>query len=268
MQRICKHFGYSKSGYYKHLDYIERVSEEDQQILHAVREIRSRQPRIGVRKIKVLLLSQGISVGRDRLFKLLSRHNLLSTLIRRRYSFSRNKQKVKTPNLLRDKLEIKPGEVVVTDITYVQTAEGMAYLSLHMDYGSRKILAASLSRSLHASFCVEGLIEAISQLPPGVLMIHHSDHGAQYYSKEYQSVIKQHGIEISMTGVGKCYDNAVMERLNNTVKNEFGLKHIQSSFAQAQAAVADMMTIYNLERPHQTLAYKTPEQVFAEVLGC
>ncbi len=263
---ICKSYGYSKSGYYKHLEYVARKLEEDAVILQAVRTIRLRLVKIGTRKIKVLLSNQGIEVGRDRLFKLLSQYNLLSNLIRKRYSYSRNRYRVFVPNLLINKSEIEPGEVIVTDKTYVRTAEGMAYLSLHMDYGSRMILAARLSRSLSAEFCVDGLKEAITKVPADKLRIHHSDHGAQYYSKDYRSVLQRHGIQVSMTGLGKCHDNAAMERLNNTAKNEFGLKYTQHSFQQAQLAVSDMVQIYNQERPHLSLGNKTPNRVYSEAL--
>jgi putative transposase len=262
MSLICRWFGLSKAGFYKHRKLEAARTAQADEVLEAVRVIRSRQPRVGARKLWKMLSNQGIRIGRDRLFRLLSDRNLLSGLFRKRRSFSKGPRTEPIPNLLASEPIDCPGQAIVTDITYLQTAEGMLYLSVYLDYASRSVLSWELSASLHRAFCLAGLRKAIAKLGRTEGVIHHSDHGSQYTSKEYRALLRRHGMRMSMTGLLRCYDNAVVERFHSTLKNEFGLGHIQKSARIAEQAVRDSILIYNHERLHESLGYRTPASVF------
>ncbi len=262
MKRVCACFGISKSGYYKHIKLEAVRRENEEHVLDHVRQIRFRQPRIGVRKLYEHLKRDGIKIGRDRLFRLLSENGMLSKLYSKRRSFSWSPKHEAIPNLLATCEELKPEEAIVTDITYVQTREGMLYLNVYMDYSSRKILNCEAGTTLHHSNSLSALKKALSKLASSDGVIHHSDHGSQYTSYAYRNFLANSGMRMSLTGAGKCYDNAVIERFHNTLKNEFGLGEVLPSKAYAKRAIREAVEIYNHERLHASLEYQTPAEVF------
>lgn len=243
---------------------MEKRREEEEQVLQAVRSIRARLPRIGVRKLHRMLREQDIIIGRDRLFQLLSQLGLLSTLFRKRRSFSKGPKAEPIPNLLNQEQITRPGQAIVTDITYLQTAEGTVYLNVFLDVHSRKALSVTLSTSLHSAHSLSALKEAVRNLESTAGVIHHSDHGSQYRAHEYTSYLKKKGMYQSMTGKFRCYDNAIVERFHNTLKNEFGLGAVIKSIRMAEKLVNDAVRIYNTERIHASLGFRTPDAVFRD----
>ncbi len=259
---MCALWGISKSGYYKHIKLETAHREYEKLVLDHVRRIRFRQPRIGVRKIQEHLKRDGIEIDRDRLYRLLSEHGMLSGLYSKRRSFSHGCRQTDVPNLLSCGEDFGPGDVIVTDITYITTREGMLYLNVYMDYSSRMILSCHAGTTLHRSASLSGLKEALSQFDHIEGVIHHSNHGSQYTSNEYRNYLEHQEMRMSLTGDGKCYNNAVMERFHNTLKNEFNLGHVQKSISHAQLAVREAVEVYNRECLHTSLDYQTPAEVF------
>jgi transposase InsO family protein len=205
----------------------------------------------------------GISAGRDQLFDLLQRFGLL---IGRRRSFRRTTNSYhrfhKYGNLIRDLPIVRPNQVFVSDITYLQTQEGFCYLALVADLYSRKIVGWDISRSLSIEGCQGALLQALSGVSATSELIHHSDRGIQYCSTGYVVILISKNIKISMTEDNHCYENAVAERLNGILKDEFCLGQIHASFKEAKRLTQQAIHSYNNERPHCSLSYKTPSQCY------
>jgi putative transposase len=236
-------------------------------VLSRVREWRRLMPRLGVRKLHNLLLrseDESLRIGRDYLIELLREHQLL-VMVKRRYCVtSLSDQSFRVyPNLLPQTTISRPNQVWVSDITYLSTCRGFCYLFLVTDYYSRRIVGYHLADNLSgAGACLAFKMAARNTcLPTG--LIHHSDHGLQYYSKDFRKLLTDHKAAISMTGKNHCYDNAVAERVNGILKHEFGLANILADISSARFMVRDAINIYNSRRPHLALNYKTPDEVYA-----
>ena len=155
-----------------------------------------------------------------------------------------------------------PNQKWVTDITYLATSNGWVYLACVLDLFSRKIVGWSISSSLETPLVTKALHNAIqSRRPDTTQLLHHSDRGCQYTSDEYRGTLKRLGITVSMSHVGYCYDNAVMERFFWSLKHEWTNHHEYADLEEARLSVFKYIeTFYNTERIHQTLEYLSPEQ--------
>ena len=262
---LCDTYGYSRQAYYKRRNASYRKILMESMILDEVRVIRRRQPKIGTRKLyfklKPVLLKMGYNFGRDQLFDLLRKENMLIRR-RRKYVKTTNSRHrfLKYGNLLKD-LEIsRSNQVYVSDITYIRTIKGFGYLSLITDASSRKIVGYNLSRDLGIKGCMRALRMSLRQVPKGIDLIHHSDRGIQYCSYDYTDLLKKHGVRISMTEQNHVYENALAERVNGILKEEFLLGETLASYEIAESMVKESIKIYNQERPHLSLNYETPEQ--------
>jgi len=227
--------------------------------------LRRFMPRLGTRKlyhlIKPALCEQGIKLGRDGLFDYLREADLL-VKPKRSYTkttFSKHWMR-KHPNLLQDVCADRPEKVFVSDITYVESDEGVHYLSLVTDACTRKIMGYEVSREMKAGDIVKALKMAIGARQTSHPLIHHSDRGLQYCSSEYQRVLSTNDIRPSMTDGYDCYQNALAERVNGILKQEF-LLHRCKSFNELKVLVEQSVTIYNRLRPHLSLGMKTPQEV-------
>jgi transposase InsO family protein len=232
-------------------------------IIKQVLALRRQMPKLGGRKlyneIKPVLEEMRFKFGRDRLFDLLRRENLL---VRRKKKYvkttnSRHRFR-KYRNLVKDLSINRPNQVYVADITYIRTLSGFCYLSLLTDACSRKIVGYHLSRSLSIEGCLKALKKALSALPKGVNVIHHSDRGIQYCCDEYTTLLNKHGVKISMTEDNHIYENAMAERVNGILKDEFMLGETLKSYEVACHMVKEAVNIYNTKRPHQSLGYEKP----------
>jgi transposase InsO family protein len=268
---VCKEFELKRDAYYKFKKrYIKRNSLEDK-IIHIVKKRRKILPREGVRKLMISLdfefKKQGIKIGRDMLFNILRKHNML---IRRKKYSTRTTQSYhrfyKYNNKIKDLVISKPNQVWVSDITYIRTVNGFCYLALITDLYSRKIVGYDLSDSLELKGCVRALKKAIYHAKGDIKnLIHHSDRGIQYCSNLYTQILKNKGIEISMTEDNHCYENAVAERVNGILKNEFYLDQTFMNTKNALNATKNVIKIYNSKRLHVSLNYKTPENVYKNI---
>ena len=222
-------------------------------------------PRVGTRKlyflIKPRLKEQGIKLGRDALFNYLRAERLL---VRPKRSFTKTTNSrhwmKKHPNLLKDYKPSSPESVLVSDITYVQSDEGVHYLSLVTDAFSRKIMGYELSNEMKATDVVKALDMAIKGRQYHRSCIHHSARGLQYCSGVYQDKLKISGIMPSMTDGYDCYQNALAERINGILKQEFLLDRCKN-LEELKRLVKESINIYNNMRPHLSLMMKTPNEV-------
>ena len=234
-----------------------------------MRHVRLRQPRLGTRKLHHLLAPEptqaGIALGRDRLFVLLRAARLLVPQQRAYHKTTHSHHRFRRhPNLLKEGpnqvVPTGPEPVWVTDITYLPTAGRCAYLSLVTDAYSRKIVGYHVHESLHAESVSRALKMALKTRQTKQQLVHHSDRGIQYCSSEYQRIHKRHGLTCSMTDGYDCYQNALAERVNGILKGQSLLSR-PADLQQAERLVAQSVHIYNHERPHQALKYKTPDAV-------
>lgn len=268
MKRSCAYFGISRSGYYAGCQKQERVVLEEEIVLDLVREIRHQMPRIGGKKLYHMIkdkLSEIGKIGRDKFFDILRRNGLL---VERKKSFTRTTNSFhrfyKYKNLLYEKILTRPNECYVSDITYLRTESGFVYLFLITDAFSRKIVGWDLSRSLSIEGGLKSLKKALRGRDKNVSLIHHSDRGIQYCSKDYVKILGKYKVEISMTQQNHCYENSKAERINGILKDEFLLDATFRDYAQTLRAVRQAIETYNSVRPHWALALKTPNEVHSK----
>jgi transposase InsO family protein len=236
-------------------------------VLALVNERRLDQPREGAKKMhkafKEELIERGIKFGRDALFDLLRD---LDMLVKRKRSFVKTTNSYhkfhKYNNLVKDLEITHPNQVWVSDITYIRLTRGHCYLALITDAFSRKIVGYDISDSLELAGCLRALKMALWQARPEPGLIHHSDRGLQYCSNQYVEQLQKHNIRISMTEENHCYENAMAERVNGILKDEFYLDQTFSNTDLAKKASHNAIRVYNTKRLHLSLGYKTPESVF------
>jgi transposase InsO family protein len=240
---------------------------EDQLVLELVQGIRQRHPRMGGRKLhhelQEPIAALGITRGRDALFELLGRHNLLVPTKRSRRRTTRSGL-WRCPNLLADLRLTHVNQVWVGDITYLTTEQGYLYLALLTDAFSRFIVGFDLSSSLAVEGCQRALAQAVASASGLRLagLIHHSDHGVQYSAWLYRERLQSLGMLSSMGEVGNCYENPLAERMNGILKCEYGLGDLFVNGKYAQRATQESIWLYNYERPHMSLNYRKPADVY------
>ncbi len=204
-----------------------------------------------------------LKVGRDTLFNVLRKHKMLT--LRKKYRMrttNSHHRFYKYGNIIKD-IEInRPNQVWASDITYIRTVKGFCYLALITDMYSRKIVGYDLSDSLELNGCVRALNKAIYQAKDINGLIHHSDRGIQYCSNVYTQILKRKKIDISMTEENHCYENAMAERVNGILKDEFYLDQTFANVAHAKRAAKNAINLYNEIRLHLSLDYKTPNMVY------
>ncbi len=204
-----------------------------------------------------------IQIGRDKFFSFLSTHNLLVPKLRNYHiTTNANHRFHKYKNLVKDKVPTRPEQLWVSDITYIKTDNGHNYLALVTDAYSKQIMGFKLANHMKASLCVDALKMAIQNKKyPNKKLIHHSDRGFQYCSNEYVRFAKANGITMSMTEQYDPYENAIAERINRTLKYEYGLKRTIKTTQIAQKMISEAVFIYNNLRKHNSLNLRKPAEV-------
>ena len=267
---LCMHAGMSRQNFYKGRKARQRKAVNEQLVKQLVEAERSVQPRLGGlklhRMLRKALEAEGVHLGRDRFFKVLKNQALLLDPLPKapRTTNSAHNLPVFT-NLIKDLEPTGPNQVWVSDITYIRTRETFVYLSLITDMYSRKVVGYHVGRTLEAQDTLKALTMALEQLPDGAHPIHHSDRGCQYCSHEYVKQLKDHGMPVSMTEEDHCAENAMAERMNGILKQEYFLNCNFRTVEQACQAVDEAVHLYNTRRPHRSLDLYTPEQVHGKV---
>ena len=218
----------------------------------------TRTPFYGVERMRAHLRREGWSVNPKRVRRLMREMGLSAIYPKPRLSPSNRAHPV-YPYLLRGVTMERPDHVWASDITYVRLRGGFAYLTAVMDWYSRYVLSWELSNTLEAAFCVEALERALAVSKPEIF---NTDQGGQYTSEAFAGRLKQAGVKISMDGRGRCYDNIFVERLWRTVKYEEVYLHHYENMEDAWAGLARYFRFYNGERPHQSLGWRTPAEMY------
>lgn len=265
LSRACRYIGISRQAIYQ----AEQRDTHRQQALAPVRDwvlaYRRTMPRIGTRKLYHLLqprLQQhGIKLGRDGLFSYLRQEQLL---VRQRRSYTKTTDSRHWmrcyPNRLKETSAPSPESIVVSDITYVESRQGVHYLSLVTDSYSRKVVGYQLSHDMKTPQVIQALKMAARKRQHRRPLIHHSDRGSQYCSRLYQQALKRYHMIPSMTDGYDCYQNALAERVNGILKQEFLIERC-NTFEELSPLIDESIFTYNHLRPHLSLGMKTPEQV-------
>src|SRR5690606_22117406 len=264
---ITNCFGLKRDALYKYKRRTDKRLKQEQQIIEIVKKRRKSLPREGVRKLEKSLDNQfnkaNLKVGRDTLFNVLRKHNMLT--LRKKYSSRTTNyfhRVYKYKNIIKDVEVTRPYQVCASDITYIRTVKGFCYLALITDMYSRKIVGHDLSDSLELNGCVRALQKALYQAKSFKGLIHHSDRGIQYCSNVYTLILKRNKIDISMTEENHCYENALAERVNGILKDEFYLDQTFTNIAHAKRATKNAINLYNEVRLHLSLDFKTPNMVY------
>lgn len=261
---MCELFGKSRQAYYQHSRYVYKEEVKTEILLQLVGKERKMMPRIGGRKLLLHIqphLPAELYLGRDSFFEFLREYGLL--IRKRRYrartTYS-NHWLHKYPNLIREFVPEKAHQLWVSDITYIETKEGFGYLSLITDAYSRKIIGWDLGATLEAKHTVKALQMAINQMPKGIKgVIHHSDRGVQYCCSDYVKVLSKNHFQISMTENSDPRENAIAERVNGILKDEWLNQMKLTSLTHATNQLEQIIRIYNQNRLHSSLGMRTPE---------
>lgn len=269
-EKVCNCMHLHRDAFYKcKVRDLQRESV-DNKVIDLVKAERNIQSRVGTRKLYEELRGSfhksGIKVGRDRLFDMLRENDMLVKRKKVSHKTTNSYHHFhKYSNLIKDMEVTIPNQVWVSDITYIRTVKGFCYLALITDLYSRKIVGYDISDSLELAGCLRALKKALASARPAAGLIHHSDRGIQYCSKQYVSELAKRKIKISMTEENHCYENAVAERVNGILKDEFYLDQCFVNTSNACVATKSAIDIYNNKRLHLSLGYKTPNMVFNNV---
>lgn len=232
-------------------------------------DIRRQLPRIGTRKLHFMmeksLQERNIKIGRDKLFRILKAEYLLVGK-RRKYTKTTNSKHWlrKYPNIARDVVLTMPEQLWVADITYLQTRQGHEYLHLITDAYSKQIMGYELSGTLKASSTVKALKRALDNRRYSHQLIHHSDRGLQYCSYGYTDLLRENNVLVSMTEQYDPYENAIAERVNGILKDEFGLDAIFNDNKELKKQLNQAVDLYNNLRPHLSINMLTPKQAHCQ----
>ncbi|MFZ2653832.1 MAG: IS3 family transposase [Victivallales bacterium] len=256
----------SRQNYYSGRKLRQKRRVDAGIVLTLTRRERAIQARLGGRKVLRLisgkLAESGVSLGRDRYFDLLRANGML---------VKRKPCKPKTTNsqhslpvfrnLISGIKPAMPNRIWVSDLTYIDTDEGFMYASLITDAGSRKIVGSNIGDSLEAEeSSILALGKALKALPKDAHPIHHSDRGSQYCCRKYVKRLKKRGMKISMTEVFHCYENALAERVNGILKQEYEMDGRFRTKEQAASAFEQAVFLYNNRRPHMGIGYQIPAE--------
>lgn len=264
---LCELFGKTREGYYAvSRDEMEARIHLENNLERMVREIRLEDPGIGAHKLFLILkdIYGRRMPGRDRFYKLLHRKRLMLAPQRRRHTTNSNHNYRKYKNLIKGYKPDGINKLWVADITYIDTDSGVCYLHLLTDAFSREIIGWTLSESLRAEHTLDALNLALDKFAgyDHPSLIHHSDRGAQYCSELYVKRLRESNISISMTEDGSPTDNAIAERMNGIIKQEWLYRMRRpKDFEEAKELIGRIVSFYNEKRPHRSNRMRTPAQV-------
>ena len=266
----CHLFGIDRQVYYRKIKRTAVRQSKAGLVVALIGEIRKAMPRIGTRKLYYLLSGQlcELRIGRDKFFDILRANHLLIQP-KRSYHVTTNSHHRfrKHHNLILGIPINRPEQVWVSDITYIGKREKPCYLSLVTDAYSKKIMGYYVADNLRTASSLAALKMAVKGRKNKALpLIHHSDRGLQYCADEYQHILNKNSIKCSMTNNGDPYENAVAERINGILKQEFMIDTYHQDTATMQIIVKEAIEIYNNQRPHYSNYMLTPEQMHKQDL--
>jgi putative transposase len=254
VRRQCRLLGLHRSGVY----YQPATPHQDTDLMNEIHEIWVRMPFYGYRRLTAELNRRGYEVNTKRVRRLMAEAGIEALYPRPRTSIKSQKDPI-YPYLLKDMTITLPNQAWATDITYIKLPTGFVYLVALIDIASRYILAWRISNTMDVSFCLDMLKEALFYAVPLVL---NTDQGSQFTSQAWVSRVLQAGAKVSMDGKGRWADNITIERFWRTVKHEFLRYVFIETLSELRTEVCKFIKMYNDERLHQALSYKTPGEVY------
>lgn len=254
--RQCRTLKLSRSSVY----YLPRpVSQADLALMRRMDELHLEYPFAGARMLRDLLRREGHQVGRRHVSTLMKRMRI-NAIYRKPNTSRRHPAHEVYPYLLKHLKIERPNHVWAADITYIPMRRGFVYLCVVMDWATRRVLSWRLSNTLSTDFCIEALEEAMNRY--GTPEIFNTDQGSQFTSKDFNALLREKGIAISMDGKGCWRDNVFVERLWKSVKYEEVYLHAYGSVNEARNGLERYLAFYNHRRPHSKLDGSTPDEVY------
>jgi putative transposase len=261
VNRLCEIAGVSRAGYYRFR--LGPPSQEADMDLHSeIQKIALEWPAYGYRRVHHELLRRGWVVNHKRVLRLMRMDNLLCVR-RRKFIFTTDSKHGLHiyPNLAKDMALTDINQLWIADITYIRLEVEFVYLAVLLDAFSRSCIGWALQRSLEAALVLEALRMALKQRHPRPGLVHHSDRGVQYASRDYTDQLGEHGIRISMSRRGNVYDNAMAESFMKTLKYEEVYRMEYRDLTEAKASMKEFLEkIYNRKRLHSALGYRPPRE--------
>ncbi len=254
IKRQAELLGVTRSRVY----YEPRVDPYNLELTHLIDEQYTKTPFYGSRRMREALKRKGYFVNRKRVQRLMGIMGIEAIYPKKNLSKPSPGCKI-YPYLLRDRKITRVNEVWGTDITYIRMRHGWVYLVAIMDWASRYVLSWEISTTLEADFCIRALDRALSITDPEIF---NSDQGGQFTSIAFSKCLEERNIQISMDGRGRATDNVFTERLWRSVKYEEVYLNDYATVNEAKESIGNYMDFYNQERPHQSLDYQTPAEVY------
>lgn len=268
LAKLCGWFGITRQAYYQNSWKAIDVSIEEELIIKEVLKIRENHKRMGTRKLydklQIFMLEHQIKMGRDALFNLLSANHMLVKRRKRRITTTQSFHWLrKYPNLIRDFTPVSPNQLWVSDITYWEIEGGHVYISFITDAYSHKIVGFHVAETLEGVETIQALKMALSNLKQdyNFQLIHHSDRGVQYCHHKYVKLLQDNNIKISMTENGDPLENAIAERVNGIIKEEYLQDYAVRNIKEAKKVLSFAVRLYNEERPHNSISNHVPNTV-------
>jgi putative transposase len=261
VNRLCQVVGVGRAGYYR-FRLRMRTQEVAMDLRSKIQSIALHWPAYGYRRVHRELIRCGWKINHKRVLRLMRADNLLC-LRRRKFILTTDSKHGLPiyPNLAKDLALTGINQLWVADITYIRLEVEFVYLAVLLDAFSRRCVGWALQRSLEATLVLEGLRMALRRRHPAPGLVHHSDRGVQYASRDYTQVLEQHGIRISMSRRGNVYDNATAESFIKTLKYEEVYRTEYRNLEEAKASIQEFLEkIYNQKRLHSALGYRPPRE--------
>ena len=260
---MCRVLGVSRSGYYAWLVRPESErSRRNQSLLSEICLVHHRSRRsYGSPRVTDDLRVSGLCCSEHRVARLMRQHGIRAKTVRKFRVTTNSKHAFPVaPNLLDRQFAVsRPNAVWVSDITYIWTTEGWLYLAGVMDLYSRRIVGWAMSHRIDGELTLAALRQALTQRQPSVGLVHHSDRGKQYAARDYQTLLREHGVVCSMSRKGDCWDNAPMESFFGTLKQELVYQEHFVTRDDAKAKIFEYIEVfYNRQRRHSSVGSRSP----------